>query len=146
MEIIFNSGGITSHVQKSTRIFSNDSVDSVTTVWISVDGIPNTDSSFLIQVSPNILDFTTVDLNESPEMEVKIRNITTTKLGIKIVDMNSELVKAKLSDKMIKPSGEVKLKVKLRKEAQEISLATSITIELDDENRSRLSIPIKIKQ
>jgi hypothetical protein len=80
--------------------------------------MPKPDSNFSVQISPNILDFTTVDLGESPEMEVKIRNTTTSDLGIEIVDMPVEFVKGKLSSKMVKPSEEVKLKVKLKREAK----------------------------
>ena len=75
-------------------------------------------------------------------MEVRIKNITTSNLGIKIVDMPGELVKVKLSDKMIKPSEEVKLKVQLKREAENVKLAKSITLELADPDSSRFTIPI----
>jgi hypothetical protein len=104
--------------------------------------MPKPDSNFSVQISPNVLDFNTVDLNENPEMEVKIRNITTTKLGIIIVDMPSELVKGNLSDKVIKPSEEVKLKVKLKKEAKNINLTKSITLQLGGQDSSRFTVPV----
>jgi len=75
-------------------------------------------------------------------MEVEIRNITTTNLGIKIVATPSELVKAKLSDKTIKPSEEVKLKVKLKREAENATLTKSITLELSDPDSSRFTVPV----
>jgi len=131
------------NVKKSTRIVSNDSTDSITSVWVEADVMPKPDSNFSVQISPNILDFDTVDLGENPGMEVVIRNVTTTELGIKIVDMPGEFVEGKLSSKMIKPSEEVKLKVKLKREAKNASLAKSITLELDDQNKNRLSIPVK---
>jgi len=105
--------------------------------------MPKPDSNFSVQISPNVLDFNAVDLAQNPEMEVVIRNITTTELGIKIADIPGEFVEGKLSSKMVKPSEEVKLKVKLKREAKNASLTKSITLELDDQNKNRLTIPVK---
>jgi hypothetical protein len=88
------------------------------------------------------LDFNTVDLDENPEMEVMIRNTTTTDLGIKIIDMPYEFVKGKLSSKVVKPSEEVKLKVKLKREAKKTSLSKSITLQLCDRDSSRFTVPV----
>jgi hypothetical protein len=143
LEIIFNSGKAIHSLKKSTRIVSNDSSKSETWVWIMANVMPKPDSNFSVQVSPNILDFTTVGLGESPEMEVKIRNTTTSDLDIEVVDMPSEFVKVELSDKVIKPSEEVKLKVKLKREAKEASLTKSITLQLGDQDSSRFTVPVK---
>jgi len=104
--------------------------------------MPKPDSNFSVQISPNILDFTTVDLGESPEIEVKIRNTTISDLGIKIVNMPYEFVEGKLSNKVVKPSEEVKLKVKITREAENIGLSKSITLELDDQDSSRFTVPV----
>jgi len=104
--------------------------------------MPKPDSSFPVQISPSVLDFASADLSKSPEMEVKIKNITTSNLGIKIVDMPDGYMKVKLSDKVIKPSEEVELKVQLTREAEGIKLAKSITLELGDKNSSRFTIPV----
>jgi len=104
--------------------------------------MPKPDSNFSVQISPNILDFTTVDLGESPEMEVKIKNTTISDLGIKIVDMPYEYVEGKLSNQVVKPSEEVKLKVKLKSEAENAGLTKSITLELDDPDSSRFTVPV----
>jgi len=104
--------------------------------------MPKPDSNLSVQISPNVLDFNTVDLNENPEMEVKIRNTTTANLGIEIVDTPVEFVESKLSSKMVKPSEEVKLKVKLKREAKNASLTKSITLELGDQDSSRFTVPV----
>jgi hypothetical protein len=88
------------------------------------------------------LDFTTADLGESPEIEVKIRNTTISDLGIEIVDTPVEFVEEELSGKVIKPSGEAKLKVRLKREAKETSLTKSITLELGDQDSSRFTVPV----
>jgi len=129
-------------VKKSTRIVSNDFTDSITWVWVAVDVMPKPYSNFPVQISPNILDFTTANLGESPEIEVKIRNTTISDLGIKIVDMPYQFVEGKLSNKVIKPSEEVKLKVKLKREAKEVSLTKSITLQLGDQDSSRFTVPV----
>ena len=105
--------------------------------------MPKPDSNFILQVSPNILDFNTVGLSENSEMEAVIRNITTTDLDIKIVDMPSEFIDAKLSSKKVKPSQEVRLKVKITGKAKSANLTKSITLELGDQNKSRFTIPIR---
>jgi hypothetical protein len=114
-------------------------------VWVKIaaDVRPKPDSNFLVQISPNILDFNTIGLSENSEMEVVIRNITTTDLGIKIVDMPYEFVEGELSSKVAKPSEEIKLKVKLKREAKKASLTKSITLQLGDQNRNRFTIPVR---
>jgi len=88
------------------------------------------------------LDFNTIGLSENSEMEVMIRNLKTADLGIKIVDMPCELVEGKLSSKVAKPSEEVKLKVKLKREAKEASLTKSITLQLGGQDSSRFTVPV----
>jgi hypothetical protein len=44
---------------------------------------------------------------------------------------------------MLKPSEEVKLKVRLKREAKETSLTKSITLELADQDSSRFTVPVK---
>ncbi len=75
-------------------------------------------------------------------MEVNIKNIITSNLGIRIVDMPDELMNVKLSDKRIKPSEEVKLKVQLKRITESESLTKSITLELDDQDSSRFTVPV----
>lgn len=104
--------------------------------------MPKPDSNFSVQISPNILDFTTADLGESPEIEVKIRNTTISDLSIEIVDTPVEFVEGELSGKVIKPSEEVKLKVKLKREAENARLTKSITLELGDQDSSRFTVPV----
>jgi hypothetical protein len=104
--------------------------------------MPKPDSNFSVQISPNVLDFNAIDLAQNAEMEVVIRNITSTDLGIKIVDTPRELVESTLSSKMVKPSEEVKLKVRLKREAKETSLTKSITLELADQDSSRFTVPV----
>ena len=43
---------------------------------------------------------------------------------------------------MLKPSEEVKLKVRLNREAKETSLTKSITLELGDQDSSRFTVPV----
>ena len=142
LEIIFDSGRIKRGVRKSTRIISNDPADSIVWVKIAADVRPKPDSNFLVQISPNILDFNTIGLSENAEMEVVIRNITTTDLGIKIVDMPYEFVEGELSSKVAKPSEEVKLTVKLKREAENTRLTKSITLQLSDQDSSRFTVPV----
>ena len=43
---------------------------------------------------------------------------------------------------MLKPSEEVKLKVKLKREAKKASLTKSITLQLGDQDSSRFTVPV----
>jgi len=90
-----------------------------------------------------MLDFNTIALDKNPEIEVTIRNTTTVDLGIEIVDLPYEFVEGKLSNRAVKPSEEVQLKIRLKKEAKNVSLAKSITLELEGQNKSRFTIPIR---
>jgi hypothetical protein len=143
LEVIFNSGKIKRTTRKVTRIFSNDSTDSVTPITIAADVRPEPYSSFSVQVSPAIAEFGQKGEGEDSELDILIENKTSQDLGIKIVDLPSDFLDGKLWGQTIKPSREVKLKIKLTDEAKKASFTKSITLELDDPSRSRLTIPVK---
>jgi len=143
LEIIFNTGKTTHRVKKSTRIWSNDPADSLTRVWIMADVRREPDRDFQVRISPKVLEFAREPTGENLQMRAGIKNVTSRELHIRIVDMPSELVDATLSAKTIAPSKEIELRVKLKKKAKQIDFTKSITLELDDGNESRFTIPIK---
>ncbi len=76
-------------------------------------------------------------------MEINIRNTASQDLGLELVDLPSDFLEAKLSDQVLRPSEEVKLKVKLKGELKETGLTKSITLELGDQDSSRFTIPVR---
>ena len=111
-------------------------------ITIAADVKPEPYSNFSVQVSPAIAEFSQGREGEDSEVEILIENTTSQDLGIKIVDMPHEFVEGKLSSDVVKPSEEVKLKVKLKRDAKKASLTKSITLQLGGQDSSRFTVPV----
>lgn len=129
-------------MKKTTRIFSNDPTDSIIQISIQADVKAEPYSDFPVQVSPMIVDLSPEEVEENSEIEVNVKNATSDGLDIEIVDMPSDYIKGELSSKLVKPSEEVKLKVKLKREAEDTKLTKSITLQLSDQDSSRFTVPV----
>lgn len=130
-------------MKKATQVFSNDPTDSITRITIQADVKAEPYSDFSVQVSPAIAEFSSGRGQQASEVEINIRNTTTQDLGIEIVDISSEFIEGKLSSNVVGPSEEVKLKVESKRELKRISFTKSITLELNDQDSSRFTIPIR---
>lgn len=133
-------------MKKTTRIFSNDPTDSIIQVSIQADVKAEPYNNFPVQVSPMIVDLSPEGVGEDSEIEVNVKNATSDGLDIEIVDMPSDYIKGELSGKLVKASEEVKLKVKLKREAENTRLTKSITLQLSDQDSSRFTVPVRSKR
>ncbi len=115
----------------------------MTRITIAADVKPEPYSDFSVQVSPTIVEFSSERASEDSEMEINIRNTASQDLGLELVDLPSDFLEAKLSDQVLRPSEEVKLKVKLKGKLKETGLTKSITLELGDQDSSRFTIPVR---
>ncbi|MFH0930503.1 MAG: hypothetical protein V1890_01010 [Candidatus Zixiibacteriota bacterium] len=75
--------------------------------------------------------------------KVGIKNISPKEVKLKIIDSPISYLKARLSSEKIKPSKEIELEAKLNPQLKEDSFNKSITLELNDKNKTRLTIPVK---
>lgn len=112
-------------------------------IVIAADVKPEPYGDFSVEVSPAVAEFSQGMEGANSELEMSIKNTTSQDLGIKIVDMPSDFIEAKLSGKAIRPSEEVKLKVGLKGQPKEAGLTKSITLELGDQDSSRFTVPVR---
>ena len=133
-------------MKKTTRIFSNDPTDSITQVTIQADVKAEPYSSFPVQVSPDILEFSPRMVIAKSQMEVEIKNRTSEDLDLRIVDLPFDFIEGELSGSTLRPSHEVKLRLELKDGSRKESFAKSITLELGDQDSSRFTVPVRSKR
>ncbi len=124
-------------------MFSNDPADSVIRIVIAADVKPEPYADFSVEVSPAAVEFSSGGAKQASGMEINIKSTVSQDLGIEIVDMPSDFIEGKLSAEVLRPSEEVKLKVKLKGKAENAGLSKSITLQLNDPGRSRFTIPVR---
>jgi LEA14-like dessication related protein len=80
---------------------------------------------------------------ERTKMSALIENTSKKRLRIKPVGYPEDLFKVKLSDSDLKPGEKTKLMVKLNRRVELETFEKSITLELNDKDKTRFSIPLK---
>jgi hypothetical protein len=100
------------------------------------------DSTFPIVIKPYKLDISQFGEKVRDEMKFNITNVSETDLEIALIDMPEGIFELKLPDK-VEAGKSAQGVLKLDGEALELSFEKSITIELNDEAKSRFTIPVK---
>jgi hypothetical protein len=140
--LIFNSKGFKGKVQKGAGITTNDTT--ATGLYISLTGeVTNSDSTFPLLILPPHLDFTPFFKEKVMVKKTGIKNVSHKEIKLKIIDSPTGYLEVRLSSENIKPSKEIELVAKLNSKLKEDSFNKSITLELNDKNKTRFTIPVK---
>jgi len=124
-------------------VFSNDPADSVIRIVIAADVRPEPYTDFSVEVLPAVAEFSSDVAKRASHAEINIKSTVSQNLGIEIVDMPSDFIEGKLSAEVLRPSEEVKLKVELKGKSENAGLSKSITLQLNDPDSSRFTIPVR---
>ena len=140
LEIIFSSRRYRKRLTKKIRLSSNaDSVQQLILIQATV--VPEPDSMYPLRFEPNQIDFTPLSEKLLKELPLIITNVSDEILWLRLLDIDSNLMTVKLPDTLA--PGEVGgCLVKLTEAGREGSWAKSITFRVNDDSRSRFSIPI----
>ncbi len=86
-----------------------------------------------------------MEKEKKTKLTAVIQNVGKNRLKIKPVSYPKDLFKVKLSDSDLKPGEKSKLMVKLNRKTDLDKFEKSITLELNDEGKTRFTIPVKRK-
>jgi hypothetical protein len=141
LEIVFSTKRYRNRVVKSPRIETNDGTAG-TNVRIISTVVARPDSTYPIVIKPYKLDVSQFGEKPRSEMTFSITNVSEADIALSLIDRPTALFDIKLPVSIA--AGEtVEAQLKLRDDAMEESFEKSITLELDDEQASRFTIPVK---
>jgi len=141
LEIIFDTGMRNGPTTKSPRIETNEDNRAVH-LRFTANIVANFDDSHLIKIDPFILDLSRKKGGEDEGYKFQIANTSEKDLSLALVDYPSDLFEISLPDK-IEAGATVEGSLRIKGELAEPSLEKSFTIELNDEAKTRYTIPVK---
>jgi len=141
LEIILHTKRYKNKIIKQPRIESNEGKPDKT-VKIQTQIVIQPDSTYPIVISPYKLNISQFGEKIRDEMTFKIKNVSEQDVKPIIVDIPSDLFEVDIPDK-IKAGKTEEAVLKLKEGALEQNFEKSFTIELDDEAKTRFSIPVR---
>lgn len=139
LEIIFSTGSYSNQVSKAPSILTNEA-QGAKNVTIKANIVTKPDSTYPIVIQPPKIEFAAGDSTET--MEFAITNKSDGVLSPRIVSAPRRLVSITLPQSI--QAGESTIgSVTLKKAGLKAGFEKSVTIQLNDEPKSRFTIPIK---
>ncbi|MFH2047915.1 MAG: DUF1573 domain-containing protein [bacterium] len=141
LEIIFSTKQYKSLVTKHPKIQTNEGSGDKTLTFVS-NVISNPDSTYPLIINPFIVNFAQEGDKKNDNFVVNLTNVTEQDLDIVLIDQPDNIFELKLPEK-IKAGQTAKASIKLNDDAKSLSFEKSITIGVNDTNKSRFTIPVK---
>lgn len=139
LEIIFSTGSYSNQVTKSPSIMTNEP-QGARSVSIKANIVTKPDSTYPIVIRPPKIEFAAGDSTET--MEFTITNKSDGAISPSVVSAPRRLVGINLPRSI--PAGEsVSGSISLKKAGLKAGFEKSLTIQLNDQAKSRFTIPIK---
>ncbi len=141
LEIIFSTKRYKNRVTKRPKIQTNEGPPDKY-VQIVSHVVERPDSTYPVIIRPYKLDLSQFTQKVRDKITFEIKNVSDMELDFSMVSVPEGLFELDLPES-VKPGGEVKGTLKLKKEAISESFEKSFTIQLNDEKKSRFTIPVK---
>ena len=129
------------HISKRPRIETNEGT-SKHYVTINCDVVIRPDSTYPLVIKPYKLDISQFGEKVRDHMNFNITNVSDSDLTLELIDLPRNLVKVELPDK-IEAGKSAKGELILKPAAIEESFEKSITIQVNDKDKHRFTIPIR---
>ncbi len=138
LEIIFNTNKYNNRVVKSPKIISNASEEKVSII-INVLKEPN--ENIPVVIEPDVIDFSLPEYGISNKISFTLQNLTNDNLKTSLISFPDDLFDLKLPNEI--GAGKTAEGTIIIKSVNSIDkINKSFTIELNDKNKTRLTIPI----
>jgi hypothetical protein len=145
IELIYTMGQNARETHKSARVTTNDTLTGFVNISFQGKGWLESDSSVMLNVDPQTLDFGPLGEKRRTKLEAKIKNLSEEKMQLSIVDYPPEFFQeVKLSKDELKPGKTAKLKVRLERETEDQRFQKSITLEAKGDTLNyRFTVPVQ---
>jgi hypothetical protein len=145
IELIYTMGQHSAEVSKSARVTTNDTTTGELNISFKAKGWIPTDTSMKLNVEPRVLDFGELGKKRRMELEAQIENLTSEELALAIVDSPVDFFQeVELSKDKIKPDKTAKLKIRLKREMEDMRFQKSITLTAQGKNNNYVfTLPVQ---
>lgn len=141
LEVIFSTRDYTGRVTKAPKIYTNASEErSMVRIYTQV--VPKPDTTSPIVIMPYKLDVSQRFQKAGDQVQFSIKNVSDKPVGMKIIDQPDGYWALDLPDK-IGVGESVRVVLTAHDAALKSKYEKSFTIELDDEAKTRFTVPVK---
>jgi hypothetical protein len=144
LEVVFSTGMYSNRVTKTPRIATNEGPPDKL-VRITTDVVTNPDSTYPVVVHPYKLDLSQFGEKVRDEIKFTIHNVSTQPLTPTLIYSPSDFIEVTLP-KQIGAGKTAEGTVKIRKEHLDKPFIKSFTLQMDDEKKSRFTVPVTRSQ
>lgn len=141
VEIIYSTRKYYGPQSKRPAISSNEG-DLKKYLQFTANVFKDPEKTVPIRITPYTFDISQYGEKARRKMEFEIANVSENELELSVVDYPRNMIKIDFPDK-IKTGKSEKGKIEIKKEFENVEFEKSITIQLNDQNRTRFTIPIK---
>jgi len=141
LEIIFDTKTYKSKVSKRPKIQTNEGPpDKMVTITATIT--PRPDSTYPVVITPYKIDMSQFSDKVIDEAEFTINNVSEQVLDISMIAYAKDYFSVEFPDK-IQPGKSASGKIKINKDYLAKSFDKSFTFELNDQQTSRFTVPVK---
>jgi hypothetical protein len=144
LEVVFSTGLYSNRVTKTPRIATNEGPPDKM-VRITTDVVTNPDSTYPVVIHPYKLDLSQFGAKVRDEIKFTIRNMSDQTLSPTLVYSPADFLEVTLP-KRIAAGKTAEGIVRVRKEHLDKPFIKSFTLQMDDEKRSRFTVPVTRSQ
>jgi hypothetical protein len=141
VELVFGTKTSKGKITKNARIMSNDSTRAVVTIDFSGNIVVQPDTTSLIRVAPDQMQFG----KDAKKGSVTVENHSGTQIKLQMVNQPMDQFKYKFGPNLINGGDSRKLEFEWKGKTPEYDINHVFTFETGDMNVSRISIPYTIK-
>ncbi len=141
LEVVYTTRVYQGKQSKRPQIMSNSN-PTTDYVMFTANVMSVPDNSFPIKITPYKLNISRYGGNDFKEMEFTIKNVGEEDLEVNLIDLRDDMFKVELPKK-IKAGKSEKGKIRINEEFLDREFEKSLTIELNDANKTRFTIPIR---
>jgi hypothetical protein len=148
LEVIFATKTYAHQVKKTPRIYSNSDTlknarqQSKSWVAIEADVTPRPDSTHPVVIKPYKIDISQFSEKPRDEVTFTIENVSDKPVGLTLIAVPNQFVEVDLP-KEIEPGKTAEGTLRVKPDAADKEFEKSFTFEVNDENHTRFTVPIK---
>jgi len=139
--VSYHSGIAPGRVNKYATISYEDTTTHTQRITLHAQVVPKVDTTFKVELSPSTLDFSVIKGEKPKEKKLYLKNMDVEKYKVSLVDYPEEYFKISLG-KNLKPGKSMKVEVKPKKNLPEEGLKRSLTLELEGEEKTKITVPL----
>lgn len=140
IEITLGTAAKRGKYEKSTKVYTSDLLNRTLLLKIKAMIFPESSPTSPVVCVPKKLEIRPASLTK--QQKITIKNITLDTLTVRIVYFDKDYLDVKMSSEKLDVGGSIDLLVDVKNDHEEPYFKKSITIEMNDKAKTRMTIPI----